>query len=150
MQFCCWSIDHDLPNRREYQTYTATVEKWVEILALAQKWEFKEVEKLCIRELEKLPIPPVEKIRIYEASHLDRSLLAESFEEITLRPKPLALEEAGKLRLEMAIRIAVARERARGFNPISGLFPTQVSDSELRSVIREVFGVKQTTGVFGR
>ena len=131
--------------------YTTTVEKWVEILALAQKWDFKEVEQLCIRELEKLPtISPVEKIRIYEASHLDRSLLAESFEELTLRPEPLTVDKAGKLGLNMAIRIAMARERALGFNPISGLFATQVSDSELRSVIQELFGVKRTTGVFGR
>lgn len=131
--------------------YTTTVEKWVEILALAQKWDFKEVEQLCIRELEKLPtISPVEKIRIYEASHLDRSLLAESFEELTLRPEPLTVDEAGKLGLNMAIRIAMAQERARGFNPISGLFATQVSDSELRSVIQELFGVKRTTGVSGR
>ena len=112
MQFRCWSIDHVLPNRREYQTYTATVEKSVEILALAQKWEFKKVEKLCVRELEKLSIPPVEKIHIYQAFHLDRSLLSNSFEELALRDDPIDKGEGLKLGLMTSLRIAQARELA--------------------------------------
>jgi hypothetical protein len=144
LQSCFWSIDHVFPHRSEYSRYTATVEKWVEILALAQKWGFKEVEQLCIRQLESLPISPVEKINIYQACHLDRSLLVDSFEELTLRPEPLTLEDVHKLGMETAIQIARARELSRGSNPDTKLSTIQMNDSELRSVIQDVFGVRRT------
>jgi len=127
--------------------YTTTVEKWVEILALAQIWEFKEVERLCVIMLEILTISPVEKIRIFQAHHLDRSRLAESFEALTLRPEPLTVEEGHKLGMDTTIQIARARELYRGFDPNTKLSTTQVSDSKLRLVIEEVFGVKRNTGL---
>lgn len=113
-------------------------------MALAQKWEFKEVEQLCIRQLESLPISPVEKIYIYQACHLDRSLLADSFEELTLRPEPLTLEDGHKLGMETTILIARARELSRGSNLGPKLSTIQMNNSELRSVIQDVFGVRRT------
>ena len=145
MQFCVRSLDHVLPNRREYRTYTAPVEKWVEILALAQKWEFKEVERLCIRELEKLLIPPVEKIHIYQTFHLDRSLLVKPFEELVLRDKPIDMEEGLKLGLRTSLQLAQAREVSRS----PKLSTIQVNDSDLRSVIQDVLGIKQTIELIG-
>jgi hypothetical protein len=118
-------------------------------LALAQKWEFKEVEQLCIRQLENLPISPVEKINIYQACHLDRSLLADSFEELTLRPEPLTLEDGNKLGMETTIQIARARELTRGSNHNTKLSIIQMNDSELRSVIQDVFGVRRTVRLPG-
>jgi hypothetical protein len=114
------------------------VDKWVEILALAQRWTFKEVEQLCIRELQKLPIAPVEKIHIYQAFLIDRSLLAESFVKLTTRPEPLNLEEGQRLGIETTLQIMQARELSRGSN--SGRAPNvQLNDTELRSVILDVF-----------
>jgi hypothetical protein len=117
-------------------------------LVLAQKWSFKEVEKLCVRELEKLSIPPVEKIRIYQEFRLDRSLLLRSFAKLTVRPDPLNLEEAQKLGLETTLQIAQARELSRGAN--SGTKPgvIQLHDSELRSAIRDTFGLDEEFEVF--
>lgn len=123
----------------------ATVEKWVEILALAQKWEFKEVEKLCVRELEKLSIPPVEKIHIYQAFHLDQSLLSNSFEELALRDDPIDKGEGLKLGLMTSLRIAHARELAH----IAKRSTIQANDAELRSAIQDVFDVKRSTGLHG-
>lgn len=133
-------------------SYGATVEKWVEILALARKWEFERVGRLCVMMLEILPISSVEKIRIFQAHHLDRSRLAESFEELTLRPEPLTVEEGHKLGMETTIQIARARELSCGFDPNTKLSTAQVSNSEIRSVIQEVFGVERerTTGLLGR
>lgn len=114
------------------------MDKWVEILALAQRWTFKEVEQLCIRELQKLPIAPVEKIHIYQAFLIDRSLLAESFVKLTTRPEPLNLEEGQRLGIETTLQIMQARELSRGSN--SGRAPNvQLNDTELRSVILDVF-----------
>jgi hypothetical protein len=114
-------------------------------LALAQKWEFKEVEKLCVRELEKLPIPPVEKIHIYQAFHLDRSLLAKSFEELALRDKPIDIGEGFKLGLRTGLQVAHARELSH----IAKRSTIQANDAELRSAIQDVFNVKRSTGLYG-
>jgi hypothetical protein len=121
-------------------------------LALAQRWAFKEVEQLCIRELQKLPIAPVEKIHIYQAFLLDRSLLAESFEKLTIRAEPLNLEEGQKLGLETTLQIMQARELSRGFSS-SGTRASaiQLNDSDLWSAIHDVFGFEEKkASTFGR
>ena len=143
LQACCWSIDHVLSHQSRYSIYTATVERWTEILELAQRWAFKEVEQLCIRELQQLSIPPVEKIHIYQAFQLDRSLLAESFAKLTLRPETLSLEEGNKLGIKTALQIAQARELSRGYNSGTKASPVQLNETELRSVIQNAFGLEE-------
>jgi len=127
----------------KYSIYTTTVDKWLMILALAQRWNFNQVEQLCVRELQKMTIPSVEKIHAYQAFRLDRSLLAESFVDLTIRPEPLNLEEARKLGIETTLQIARARELSRGSN--SGKRPSsiQLNGSELRSVIQDAFDLEE-------
>jgi hypothetical protein len=136
-------IDHSLPYQSKYSVYTAPVDKWVEILALAQRWAFKEVEQLCIRELQKLPIAPVEKIHIYQAFLLDRLLLAESFAKLTIRPEPLNLEEGQKLGIETTLQIMQARELFRSSSSGTRASAIQLNDPDLRSVIHDVFGFEE-------
>lgn len=112
------------------------------ILALAQKWGFNQVQQLCVRELQKMSIPSVEKIHIYQAFRLDRSLLAESFVDLTTRPDPLNLEEANKLGIETTLQIAQARERSRGSNSGTKSASIQLNGSELRSVIQSAFDLE--------
>jgi len=120
----------------KYSIYTTSVENWTKILVLAQRWGFKEVEQLCIRELENLSIPPVEKIQIYQEFRIDRSRLLSSFAALTSRPNPLSLEEGQKVGLETALQIARARELSRGAHAK----PSAVlNEAELRSVIRDTF-----------
>ncbi|KAI0254404.1 hypothetical protein BJV78DRAFT_916593 [Lactifluus subvellereus] len=99
---------------RQYSIYKATVDEWRAILALAQRWAFKEVEKLCVRELENLIIPPVDKIHLYQDFKLDKSLLIDSYLELTVRSEPLDLEEGRKLGIETSVQISRARELSRG------------------------------------
>jgi len=90
-----------------------------------------------------MSIPSVEKIHIYQAFRLDRSLLAESFVDLTIRPDPLNLEEAQKLGIETTLQIARARELSRGSN--SGTRPSNIrlNESELRSVIQNAFDLEE-------
>ena len=108
-------------------------------MVLAQRWGFREVEGLCIRELENLSIPPVEKIQIYQDFKIDRSRLLSSFAALTKRPDPLSLEEGKKVGLETALQIARARELSRG----TSTKPSAIllNEPELRSAIRDVFGI---------
>ncbi|KAH9008268.1 hypothetical protein EDB83DRAFT_2323193 [Lactarius deliciosus] len=131
----------------EYSIYSATLEKWKRILALAQEWGFIQVERLCVRELEKLSIPPVEKIKIYQDFNLNPELLYDSYEELVTRLEPLALEEGMKLELLTSLKIARARELARALAPdgatsSSGPATIELQESDIQSVIRDVFGLQ--------
>jgi len=143
-----WLTDGVHAYRSKFSIYTTTPENWTQILVLAQRWSFKEVEQLCVRELEKLSIPPVEKIRIYQGFKLDRSLLLKSFAKLTVRPDPLNLEEAQKIGLETTLQIAQARELSRGANAGTKPAVIQLHDSELRSAIRDVFGLDEELDAF--
>ena len=122
--------------RRKYSIYTATVDKWMGILTLAQQWGFVEVENLCVRELERLTIPPVEKIRIYQDFNLDRKLLHKSYRALTIRDEPLDMEEGEKLGLSTSLNIARAREQARAHD---GSSTAQLQESGVESIIIHVF-----------
>jgi hypothetical protein len=88
-----------------------------------------------------MSITPVEKIHIYQAFNINRSLLAESFAKLTVRPEPLKLEEAQKLGLDTTLQLTQARELSRGSSTKPS--PIQVDDSELRSVIQDAFGLEE-------
>jgi hypothetical protein len=123
------------------------VETWLSILSLAQRWNFKEVEELCIRELEKLAIPPVDKIQIYQAFKLEKTLLLNAYIELAVRPEPLNLEEGRKLGIDTALQIARARELSRRSDTGKGHrspASVQVRKVELRSLIQEAFGLGET------
>jgi len=122
-----------------YSIYSTSVGNWTKILVLAQRWGFKEVQDLCIRELEKITIPPVSKIQIYQEFKIDRSRLLSSFAELTTRPNPLSFEEGQKVGLETALQIARARELSRGSHTKPSA--VQLQEAELRSAIRDAFGL---------
>jgi len=115
-------------------------------LILAQRWAFKEVEKLCVRELETLTIPPVEKIHLYQYFKLDKSLLVDSYLELTVRSDPLNLEEGRKLGIDTSVQISRARELSRGSDMGKGpLSPTvKLRDMELYMLIQDVFELGET------
>ena len=123
------------------------MEKWKRILTLAQQWSFTHVEKLCVRELEKLPIFPVEKIQLYQDFKIDPNLLHESYVALTIRADPLDVDEGNKLGLSTSLKIARARELARAQAPdgATDFFGTvtQLQDSAVQSVIRNVFGLQE-------
>src|ERR1700733_7840583 len=92
-----------------------------------------------------MSIPSVEKIHLYQTLRLDRSLLAGSFVDLTIRPEPLNLEESYKLGMQTSLQIAMARKLSRGSNPgtRSSNKQLELTGSELRSVIQNVFGLEE-------
>ncbi|KAI0001071.1 hypothetical protein BJV77DRAFT_259426 [Russula vinacea] len=127
---------------RKYSVYHATPEQWSLILELAQKWGFKEVEQLCIRELQNLPLSAVDRIHIYQRYKLDETLLIDSFEELTTRSDSIGVEEGIKLGLRTSLQIAQAREMSRGPDTGGGLRSpsvVQVNGEDLRGLISHIF-----------
>jgi len=127
-----------------YSVYSATPEQWSWILELAQKWGFKQVEQLCIRELEKLALSPVDRIHIYQRFGLDDSLLIDSYETLTMRDSPIEVEEGLKLGIKTSLQIARAREMSRGPDTGGGLrspSAVQVNGPDLRTLISNIFNL---------
>ena len=121
--------------------YHATPDQWSLILDLAQKWDFKQVEQLCIRELERLELSPVDRVHIYQRHKLDETLLIDSFEELTTREDPIGMEEGLKLGLKTSLQIARAREWSRGPDTGGLRSPSTVrlSPTDLRGLISDIF-----------
>jgi len=126
----------------KFSVYNATPEQWSCILELAQKWGFKQVEQLCIRELERLTLSPVDRIHIYQRHQLDETLLLDSLESLTTRDDPIGVEEGVKLGLRTSLQIAAAREISRGPDTGGGLrspSAVQLSGTDLRGLITTIF-----------
>jgi hypothetical protein len=99
---------------------------------LAQKWGFKDVELLCIRELENLDLSPVDRIQIYQRFNLNDTRLLDCYESLTTRDEPLRIEEGIKLGLKTSLQIARARAMSRGPDAL-------LRGPNLRSLISEIF-----------
>lgn len=144
--------DSSLMSKRKYSIYDATPDQWSLILNLAQKWGFKDVERLCIRELEKLDLSPVDRINIYQRFGLDCTLLIDSFASLTIRDEPIGLDEGAKLGLRTSLQIAQAREISRGPDTGGGLrspSAVQLDGPNLHTLLSDIFGLPRivTSGV---
>ena len=144
------SYPSQLTFRSKYSIYNATPEQWSWILDLAQKWGFKDVQQLCIRELEKLDLSPVDRIHIYQKHGLDDELLLDSYETLTTRDEPIGMEEGIKLGLRTSLQIAQAREMSRGPDTGGGLrspSAVQLKGPDLRTLISKICELRvQTNG----
>ena len=136
-------VETSLTPQRKYSIYDATPEQWSSILNLAQKWGFKDVEQLCIRELEKLDLSPVDRIHIYQRFGLDNTLLVDSYTTLTTREKSIGLDEGLKLGLRTSLQIAQAREMSRGPDTGGGLSPSavQLDGPKLLTLLSDIFGL---------
>jgi hypothetical protein len=128
----------------KYSLYEAPLETWLSILHLANRWSFCNVKELTVRELEKIPIEPVDKIAIYHEYSINKLFLIPAYIAVCKRDKPLTFAEGMQLGMETVLRVADARERARQRAAESGIrSPTfdDFEDSEMESMVKEVFGI---------
>lgn len=128
----------------KYSLYEAPLETWLSILHLANRWSFCNVKELTVRELEKIPIEPVDKIAVYHEYSINKLYLIPAYIAVCKRDKPLTFAEGIKLGMETVLRVADARERARQRAAESGIrSPTfdDFEDSEMESMVKEVFGI---------
>lgn len=141
-------VESSLMSKSKYSVYDATPKQWSLILDLAQKWGFKEVELLCLRELEKLDLSPVDRIHIYKKfeldTRLDNTLLIDSYATLTTRDEPIGLDEGMKLGLMTSLQIARAREMSRGPDTGGGLrspSAVQLDGPDLHTLLSDIFGL---------
>jgi hypothetical protein len=91
---------------------------------------------------------PVDRIHIYQKHRLDDTLLLDSYESLTTRDEPIAVEEGYRLGLPTCLHLARAREMSRGPDTGGGLrspSAVQVHGPDLRSLLLDIFNL-QTNG----
>ena len=99
-----------------------------------------------MRELEKLEMLDVERIAVYNKFSVNSNLLVRRYAALCERESPLSLYEGLQLGMEVAIRIASAREHARAnpAPPTGARSPTaaKLQEDEMHSLVRLVFEIQ--------
>ncbi|KAK0486259.1 hypothetical protein IW261DRAFT_789053 [Armillaria novae-zelandiae] len=134
-------------NHSKYSLYDATVEDWIIILKLADRWSFPEVKNLAVRELEKHLMDDIERIVVYQHYHVDKHLLVPRYAALCARTETLTLTEGIRLGMETALNIARARECARSPSVAGLRSPTSVAlpHEEMRSLIVDLFSISEAS-----
>ncbi|KZT03910.1 uncharacterized protein LAESUDRAFT_683082 [Laetiporus sulphureus 93-53] len=89
------------------------IDAWVSILDLAIRWEFADIRALAIRELQSLEMSAVDKIILSRRFDIRDQWAIAAYVALCERPTPLTLEEANRLGIDSAVRIAQLREQLR-------------------------------------
>ena len=124
-----------------YSLYDAPVETWHTILRLADKWDFKQVKELAVREPnKKKDLALIDRMALYQAYKVDNKHLVPLYAELVKRDRPLSIEEARVLGLETMVLVNTAREKLRA-NPSNGGLSPLPEGLEDGDVHREIEGL---------
>ncbi|KAK0454521.1 hypothetical protein EV421DRAFT_1757279 [Armillaria borealis] len=134
-------------NHSKYSLYDATVEDWIIILKLADRWCFPEVKNLAVRQLEKHLMDDIERIVVYQKYNVDRHLLIPRYAALCARTETLSLAEGIRLGMETALNIARARECARSPSVDGMRSPTSVTlpSEEMHGLIVDLFSISEAS-----
>jgi hypothetical protein len=115
--------------------HRATLSEWISILQLSTRWLFDDIRSLAIKELATFDdIDPVQKVAIALQNDIPE-WLHPSYMALCERPKPLTIDEARQLGVEVVAQLACAREIFRdnryGYK----------RDVDLSNIVSEVFGI---------
>ncbi|KAG6813761.1 hypothetical protein H0H92_007713 [Tricholoma furcatifolium] len=122
-----------------YSLFDWSVEDWTILLELTQKWEFREVHNLAIRELEKHEeIPLIERIALYQRFEVDQDLLVPLYGQLCSRPEALSDEESEAIGRKATVFIFQARERLRARPSDGGMspLPAGLEESDVHHTLR--------------
>jgi hypothetical protein len=86
--------------------------EWVSVLRLATRWNFPSFRALALEKLESVE-PSVDKLVLAHELNVTDWLLS-SYTALCLRPEPLTLEEAERLKMSDVVLIFTAREWLKG------------------------------------
>jgi len=97
------------------QPDTMTCAEWTSVLKLSTMWNFEGLRDLAVKSMSRLPIDPVEKTALAMEYDIDGWLLP-AINELAQREDPIGIEEARRLGLEVAMKIAAVRESFISWN----------------------------------
>ena len=91
----------------------STVAEWLSVLELAARWDVVSMRTLAISQVESLldaNSSPVDRVAIAQRYRITDVWSRAAYTALCNRPKPLSIEEAAKLGVEMSTRISTVRE----------------------------------------
>ena len=134
---------HLLFNNRKFSRVT-TLDKWIVILGLADRWEFPEVKELAISSIENLPISSVKRIALYQKYKVPMAIIAPHYVALCSRQNTLTVDEAGIIGNSTSIMIFTVRERL--LSSQKGVCTLDKLDAEtLQGSIRSYFDEQKKT-----
>ncbi|KAG6327700.1 hypothetical protein ID866_11388 [Astraeus odoratus] len=86
-----------------------SIEEWTSVLKLSTTWEFKVTRQAAIDALDVLQIGPVDRVALARKYNI-KSWLLPALNKLAQRPKPTSLEEAGRMGIDFALKLASVRE----------------------------------------
>ncbi|KAG6857751.1 hypothetical protein H0H87_004167 [Tephrocybe sp. NHM501043] len=125
----------------KYSLFDWTVEEWISVLELTQKWEFREVHNLAIRELEKqTQIPLIERIVLYQRFDVDQNLLVPLYGQLCSRPEALSNDECEALGMNATVLIFRTRESLRARPSDGGMspLPAGLEDADIHRTLKNL------------
>ncbi|CAA7260384.1 unnamed protein product [Cyclocybe aegerita] len=125
-----------------YSIYDASIDDWTSILNLADKWGFREVKELAVRELHKSPsLSLIHKMALYQKYKVDPRHLVPLYAQLCERPTPLTREESEILGLEATLLVMTTREavRAKPADASGGVSPLP-QGMEMDDIFRAIEG----------
>ncbi|KJA18478.1 hypothetical protein HYPSUDRAFT_144938, partial [Hypholoma sublateritium FD-334 SS-4] len=123
----CWIFYNS-----EYSKYKASVDDWISILSMADRWGLNEVKNLAALELgKKQELQLVTKVALYQKYHVHKQFLEPLYTLLSECDHPLTLDEAQTLGMEAAIHLSTAREfiRAHPSDGIKNFPPTSIKEA---------------------
>jgi hypothetical protein len=92
-----------------------TCAEWKSVLKLSTMWNFDVLRDLAVKSMSELPIDAVEKAALAREYDIDEWLLP-ALNELAQREDPIGVDEALRLGLEQAVKIAAVRESFIAWN----------------------------------
>ncbi|KAI6143975.1 hypothetical protein BKA82DRAFT_748425 [Pisolithus tinctorius] len=87
-----------------------SIEQWTSVLKLSTAWNFEKLRQASIHALLKSNIGAVDRVVLSQQYDIKGWLLP-ALNELAKRPEPITLEEANRMGIDIALRLASVRER---------------------------------------
>ncbi|KAG6330948.1 hypothetical protein ID866_8141 [Astraeus odoratus] len=87
-----------------------SIEEWTSVLKLSMTWDFKAIRQAAIDALDVSQIGPVDRVVLARQYDIKDWLLP-ALNQLARRHEPTSLEEAGRMGIDFALKLASVRER---------------------------------------
>ncbi|KAI6137432.1 hypothetical protein EDD17DRAFT_1517365 [Pisolithus thermaeus] len=86
------------------------IEQWTSVLKLSTAWNFERLRQAAINALTESGISTVDRVVLSQRYYIKNWLLP-ALNELARRPEPITLEEAQRMGIDIALKLASVRER---------------------------------------
>ncbi|KAI6017446.1 hypothetical protein EDC04DRAFT_2608067 [Pisolithus marmoratus] len=86
------------------------IEQWTSVLKLSTRWSFEKLRQASIDGLMESGIGAIDRVVLSQQYHVTNWLLP-ALNELARRPEPITLEEAKRMGIDIALKLASVRER---------------------------------------